>query len=476
MRACPGLVCILLLAACGNDRSTLGTDGGSGGGGGGDGGDHVDAAMPPVDSNPLSGLPTGAAQWNAVCAKHYGDMISAKFCAGTTPPVLSSLADLEALLGLTVKPNPNADPDPDTNVLATLTSESTGLGLRSVNPITPRAFLMTPSLLGAPNDTYQVLSFSRGEPFVEMVANDPVAQTLRFYLLRFHHACEATGCTHADLQTPTIESDWTCYSLYDDQAIANTTLDCLNCHQPQGPGTKKILRMQELASPWEHWFYPEQPDTLQIFQAFQAAHPSEDYAGIPFQNLFTTRPEWMMQLLENNGFSRQPNAFDTSTIDDELATSGTSPTWNRIYGKALAGLEIPVPYYGNPADRTKLQAMIEAYRQTMDGTLPPAQMPDVSDTMMDSALSDLSIRPKPGLDGRGILVQMCQMCHNSRLDQTLSRARFNVQQLDQLPRIEKDLAIWRLQLPPADKHAMPPVRFHELSAAERQLAIDELRK
>lgn len=86
----------------------------------------------------------------------------------------------------------------------------------------------------------------------------------------------------------------------------------------------------------------------------------------------------------------------------------------------------------------------------------------------------MSIRPRPGLDGRGILVHMCQMCHNSRLDQTLSRARFDVEQLAQMPRAEKDLAIARLQLPATDRQAMPPARFHELGAAERQLAIDEL--
>jgi hypothetical protein len=57
-----------------------------------------------------------------------------------------------------------------------------------------------------------------------------------------------------------------------------------------------------------------------------------------------------------------------------------------------------------------------------------------------------------------------------------SRARFNVEQLDQLSRFEKDLAIKRLQLPLADRHVMRPVRFHELSVAERQLAIDELQK
>jgi hypothetical protein len=454
----------LAIAACGGDRTDLaGADG------------SVDVPVTLPDPDPLSGLPTGAAQWSAVCARHYGDMISARFCAGTAPPSLASLADLENLLGLTVQPNPTGDPAINPGVRVTLTGESTGLGLRMVNPILPRAFLMTPVTAGQQNPKYQVLAFARGEPFVELVASDPVAGTLRFFLVRFHLACEATGCTHADLQTQAIESGWTGYTLYDDQTIANTTLDCGTCHQPGGPSTPKLLRMQELANPWGHWFYPERPETLQIVQDFQAAHGSESYAGIPAANIMPSRPAALMQLLQNTGFGTQPNAFDTLQINKELAASKTSPTWSGLYAQAVAGLAIPVPYFSNPYDRTKLTAMTAAYQQAIAGTLAPRQLPDVSDTLLDTALADLSIRPKPGLDGRGILVQMCQMCHNSRLDPSQSRAQFNVEQLAQLSRGEKDLAIARLSLPPTDRHAMPPVRFRELSATERQLVIDELR-
>src|SRR5215510_6067275 len=213
MRVFPCLLLVAWLCGCGSDHS-----------GGGIGG--PDAAAPPVDPDPLSGLPTGTDQWSAVCAKHYGDMISARFCAGAAPPSLTSLADLEALLGLTVRPNPTNDPTINANVRLTLNGESTGLGVRIVNPILPRAFLMTPSPGTAANPSYQVMAFSRGEPLVELVANDAKAQTLRFFLIRFHPACEATSCSNADLQTAAIESGWTGYSLYDDAAIAGTTLDC----------------------------------------------------------------------------------------------------------------------------------------------------------------------------------------------------------------------------------------------------------
>ena len=69
---------------------------------------------------------------------------------------------------------------------------------------------------------------------------------------------------------------------------------------------------------------------------------------------------------------------------------------------------------------------------------------------------------------------MCRMCHNSQLDQNLTRAQFDIDTLDQLPQSEKDLAVTRLMLPSSDPPKMPPERFHELSDAERALAIQAL--
>jgi hypothetical protein len=108
------------------------------------------------------------------------------------------------------------------------------------------------------------------------------------------------------------------------------------------------------------------------------------------------------------------------------------------------------------------------------GTTPGDQLPDTRTLVLDSALPAMSIRPKPGLDGRGILVHMCSQCHNSRLDQTLSRARFNVMTLDAMSREERDTAITRLQLADDDPLKMPPPRFRVLSPDELALVIAEL--
>src|SRR5258707_15881894 len=73
-------------------------------GGGGSAGDPDAPANPPdapgsaIVSDPLHDLPTGVDQWTALCARGYGDLISQRICARSPPPVLTSLADLQAPL------------------------------------------------------------------------------------------------------------------------------------------------------------------------------------------------------------------------------------------------------------------------------------------------------------------------------------------------------------------------------------------
>jgi hypothetical protein len=441
-----------------------------------------DASGPPADANPqtlvsdpLHDLPTGIDQWTSLCARGYGDLISQKICAGTAPPTLTSLADLRALLGLTIDPNATgAQP----NVRMTFLGHSTALPQRHVSAINPRLFVFTiPNTDGSANQRYQVMAFARGEAFVELVANDPTAgNTLRFFLLRFHPLCESTGgCNNADLYTPTIESGWTGWSIYDDGDLKNTTVDCRQCHQPGGPSTNKMMRMQELDGPWLHWFYEEIPENAaMIDNVYLQARPTEQYGGVPPAMVHPTRPIALQRLLINNGFANQPNKFDSMTIRAEMA-GGSSPTWNAIYANAVNGSQIMVPYYGVPqTDPAKIATAVQAYRDVATGALPRDQLPDLADVFLDSAEPSMSHAPAPGLDGRGILVHMCQHCHNSRLDQTISRARFNVEQLDQLAPSIKQEAIRRLQLDAADIYRMPPKRFHSLSQAEIDLAITAL--
>ena len=62
-----------------------------------------------------------------------------------------------------------------------------------------------------------------------------------------------------------------------------------------------------------------------------------------------------------------------------------------------------------------------------------------------------------------VLVEMCQDCHSSSADPTLTRSRFDVEKLDQMSRDEKDLAIRRLAMPVETRLRMPPSLFRSLT-------------
>jgi hypothetical protein len=146
-----------------------------------------------------------------------------------------------------------------------------------------------------------------------------------------------------------------------------------------------------------------------------------------------------------------------------------------VYANAVQGNAMAAPYFdGHITDPGKVATATQAYLDVMAGNLPADQAPNMHDVLLEEAYPYMSFAPAPGLDGRGILTHMCRHCHNSSLDQSITRANFNVENLDALPQWVKDEAIRRLQLPDDDIDRMPPLRFHTLSDAEIDLVIDEL--
>jgi hypothetical protein len=452
-----------------------------GGGDEAEGGDlGVDAGLLPPDPNhevdPLAGFPEGSAQLAILCARDNGDLVSRAFC-GSTAPTIGSIADLQKLLDIGFVPRHQGNGDAE-NAAFALTGHSTSLVARSTSPINPRAIIWTPRRTG----NYVMMGFARGEQFIELVANDPTRNNEpTFFLFRFRQVCneQPGGCTPGDLLTPAIESNFTSYTLYQDVDIKNTALDCLQCHQPGGPGTKKILRMQELRAPWGHWMSAnEAANNLQTLTDYKRAHAAgEVYAGIPGQAIPNSSPRMLEAFLVARGFGTQPNEFNSAQILDQ----GPTPAWRALYAKAQAGEQIPPPYHANRiTDPVKLRAMADAYKAVATNAMPVSMLPDIRDVFLDAALQDLSFRPATSLvqagNGRGIIVQMCGHCHNPSLDQSISRANFDVTKLDSMDRSVKDRAIKRLTLPKDAFRRMPPTRFRELSADEIELVTAELKK
>src|SRR5262249_36993567 len=112
-----------------------------------------------------------------------------------------------------------------------------------------------------PNPQLVVMAFARGEQFVELAAKDLTTDAkLRFYLFRFNQACNAspTGCNHADLYSPRIESGFTDWTLYEDSDVAGTTVNCHSCHQ--FAGAERHLLMEQSLYGWRGWMFSNVSD------------------------------------------------------------------------------------------------------------------------------------------------------------------------------------------------------------------------
>jgi hypothetical protein len=435
-------------------------------------------------------LPKGTTQLASLCARGYIDPISKAFC-GPTPPTITNIDDVLKAIGLSFGPGPFTprvgNSGLNGNPSFVMTAQSTAISMRKVSQINPRVIIFTPPLsrgpvTGAlqPNPSYVAMGFTRGDQHVELLAKDPANGSLRFFLLKYEQACNTSpgGCTPGDLFTAASESKFVSWSLYDDQDLKNTTLDCLQCHQPDGPATPRIMRMQELQRPWQHWMYNDSLGITQLRADFHAAHgTAESYGGIPATAFDSGDVQQLEAFIENNGFKAQPNEFAGAAIAAELTAKGSSPTWNTLYAGAENGKFIPVPYFdGVATDPVKVKALVGQYTAVSAGTLPRNQLGDLGDVFTDTTQRALTHKPALGLTGRQILVQVCQECHNSRLDQTISRASFNVERLDALSRGEKDEAIRRIHTSKDACDHMPPDRFRELDAAELALVQAELLK
>jgi hypothetical protein len=244
-----------------------------------------------------------------------------------------------------------------------------------------------------------------------------------------------------------------------------------------------MLRMQELEDPWTHWFRSDRPGGLTLMQDFFRAHGTEeDYGGIPAALIPKADGLAMEDLVKGQGFGDNPNGFFNSrVIEDEVEDSsrqqpeintppGQSRTWQALYDRAMRGEFIPVPYHDvKVTDPDKLQYATDEYKKYMAGA--GNVLPDIRRVFLDDALEAMTFIPKSGLSGREVLVQTCAQCHNPKLDQTISRAKFDVTKLDTMSREEKDVAIARLKMGSANRLRMPPVMMRTLPDDAREAAI-----
>jgi hypothetical protein len=408
-------------------------------------------------------------------------------------PQPTSLHELLQLLDLDFK-DPAGGNGTGGNPGFAILGHSSALTARKVSSITPTAFVFTPLAADGtvPRD-YIFLAFDPGEQFVEVASFSPADMAVNFYLVLFDKTC-GTSCGPDDLLTPKQTEGWSNIRIYESTtALNNTIADCRQCHigsghdDPNNPDPL-ILRMQELEAPHTHWFSSATTGGQALLADFHAAHgTTEDYGPIPAALVDRSDPELMAGFIRAAGFGTQPNPFHSAAIEQEITASapaqpavnvpiGTSATWQASFDAATQGQFIPAPYHdvkiSDPDKLVRMTSIYSAYRtgQTVSMTT------DIREVFLDGGLVDMGFAAPPALDGRALLVEQCQQCHNARLDPSLSRDKFLVDQLDTMSREEKDLAIERINTPIDTRLTMPPPLFRSLGPRERELMIAELQR
>jgi mono/diheme cytochrome c family protein len=456
--------------------------------------DHGPASQPPVElgsDEPELFDPEAPFARPQLCERVKDDAVRDVFCAPESTPV-RSLRQLQARLGFNTLPDSADDAQAeslavDPNALVgdlVYLGHSTALSGQLVSSINPRALLL---------GRQAFLAYQRGVQQVEVIARDRESLGLNFYLVSFKQACNdlAGGCKPGDLYTQHVERDWIDVALRDDQQLKNTPFDCRQCHQ-RGRAQPTLL-MRELRGPWTHFFGPydkQQPDEEYRASAesnartltadFLYAKGGEAYAGLP---AFLTRHTAGLNLELRVG-GDQPLTFDSEHIDLELEAAELagqprrSRRWDDAYAAFKRGEQLPLPHFEpRPTDPDKLAALSDAYRRYRSGELPRDELPDLSDVFPDDPRlrAEIGLQNEPDASGAELLVQVCGSCHNDALDQTVSRARFNIA-LARMPRDELDLAIRRIELPRQHARVMPPEGARQLDAAARARLVRYLKE
>jgi hypothetical protein len=336
--------------------------------------------------------------------------------------------------------------------------------------------------------------FARGEQLVELVALDPATLDYNFYLLSFQQACNASRCTPADLLTDEIESGWTSFTLYQDRDLEDTPLDCLSCHQPFGPGTKKQLVMRQTAHPWLHWgdfrgitenrICPDPPlpppgrlfpgDGLDLLVRLEGrdgrhaglsvAELADSASGERFSLFLTDAENTIRSSAPASSYGYAQLDFDSTMPLCERLWTGQSPTWERARQESMAK-GLPVPYFAHDVMDAEKRTEISADRARF---LARRAGEDAFDVAMSLIAADVSTAvgfvPRESDSAETLLREMCVRCHASSTEKRLRRARFDAERLERIEPGVAEAIRGRLSLPRTSPELMPPLRAGELPA------------
>jgi hypothetical protein len=178
-------------------------------------------------------------------------------------------------------------------------------------------------------------------------------------------------------------------------------------------------------------------------------------------------------------FDRARTRYRTRDADHGYPEDpGESPTWQAGYeafkrGEQLAAL----PYIeARVTDPDKHSERALAYQRYRAQELSAHELPDFVDIFSDDPhlRAKLGLQTEPDASAEEALIQACGNCHNDVLDQTLSRARCNID-LWTLDRSEITRAIERIERAPHARGVVPPPEARQLDPRARERLLDFLR-
>jgi hypothetical protein len=453
----------------------------------------VEAHTPP--SRPDAGaVPSSSAQPDAsaparfaLCERDRDDAVRDVFCSDD-PPTIRGLSDLQRALRLDPSAPRSSEPDSTTSVygvnrITVALGHSTALSGHLVSPINPRVIILGEGTF---------MAFQRGVQRLELIAIARGGGTFNFYLLDFEQACNQRegGCRPGELFTPQLERDWRSIQLRDDEDLKNTPFDCRQCHQRARE--MPTLLMRELNNPWTHFFEPPLEDQVSeeprvkgrdLMRDYLAAKGDEPYGNLDLTTIVAISPF----LLESRVGDEQPLFFDAPGIENErwpyvdgayASEPRPSSIWENGYAAFKRGEQLALPYVEQRVtDPDKQVSLTEAYARYRAQGISADELPNLSEIYPD----DPMLRARIGLETESdsapvdALIQACGACHNNVLDQTISRARFNID-LSRLDAGEIARAVERIERPASAPGAMPPPEARQLDAASRANLLEFLKQ
>lgn len=427
----------------------------------------------------LDALPRGGKSLDEICKTPSSNKVWRGFCGsnGNSRTVINSLRQLFSVVGVTSED------------LTSCTTNSVSLVKNGGSVLNPRCIRFS----SRGNDAdFVAVGFQRDDlTLVELVARDPVTRKLHFYLGDFELPCEKTeqGCQPGAFFVEASESNWASFSLYEDKVLKNTAMDCTTCHQPGGVNTSKRLIMAEAEFPWTHWFDKETTCGKSLFADFEKAHAGETfYAGTSLAKLKQSEAVALEEAVFNNGFkgrSHGNNFFESLQISFEVGQTNGQPetnanqsfsdTWEEEFNRrnAMLGLDVfggvSMPYRDcKQSDPNKLDFYSNKLSQYIKGSIDLSEVPELHHVNLsdETALRERGMLVGRGTTGKALLKRACIACHNNNLDQSITRANFNAQDLTKNSAEDFDTAIYRLRMVKGDLQLMPPKNYIDLTEEE----------